>query len=320
MLISLLLLLVGFIMLCFGAELLVSGSSRLALRLGITPLLIGLTIVAFGTSAPELAVSIEAASNGQSALALGNVVGSNIANIGLILGITALIYPIRISAELVKKQIPIMIGCSLFLCTLLYDGMIGRLDGLLLCAGLLAYLIYSYRYSGEELTDLSLELEALPATENAPLFPNRSMVNVALIVVGLLMLIAGSHVFVENAISLALIIGISEAVVGLTIVAVGTSVPELATSVIAALRKQPDIAVGNVIGSNLFNIFGILGVTTFVSPISAQDIDIVDLSVMTLFAFVLLPMAWSKLKLTRLEGLILLSCYLLYIGYVVAQH
>jgi cation:H+ antiporter len=319
-LISSLLLIVGFIMLCFGAEFLVSGSSRLALRLGIAPLVIGLTIVAFGTSAPELAVSIEAASNGQSALALGNVVGSNIANIGLILGITALIHPIRIETQLIKKQIPIMIVTTLILCALVYDGLIDRVDGIVLFCGLLVYVFYSYRYTENGLAEIGQELESTQSNESVLQLPNSGVVNVALIVVGLVMLIAGSHLFVANAITLALIIGISEAVVGLTIVAVGTSVPELATSVIAAVRRQPDIAIGNIIGSNLFNILGILGVTTFVASISAEDIDLVDLSVMLLFACVLLPMAWSKRMLSRLEGTLLLAGYVVYIGYVLTQH
>jgi cation:H+ antiporter len=307
-------------MLCFGAELLVSGSSRLALRLGIAPLVIGLTIVAFGTSAPELAVSIEAASNGQSALALGNVVGSNIANIGLILGITALIHPIKIETQLVKKQIPMLIASSLLLWLLVVDGSIGRLDGLLLCAGLLVYLLYSYRHAGTELAELDLELELPTPSINASRNPNATLLNTAFVAIGLVLLVAGSHLFVENAISLARLLGVSEAVVGLTLVAIGTSIPELATSVVAAVRRQPDIAVGNVIGSNLFNIFAILGVTNLISVISADDIDVVDLAVMSLFACVLLPLSWSKLTLSRLEGLFLLACYAAYMAYVVIWH
>ena len=308
-----LLLALGFVMLGIGAEVLVSGSSRLALRMGVAPLVIGLTIVAFGTSAPELAVSIEAATTGRSAIALGNVIGSNIANIGLILGITALICPIRIEAELIKRQIPIMVGVSVLLCLLLIDGEIGFIDGLILLSGLMGFIYMSYHSTGTvELTTEQSIAETKPQTST-----HSSWLNIGFIVGGLAMLVAGSHLFVESAIVLAQSIGISEAVVGLTIVAVGTSVPELATSVVAALRNQSDIATGNVIGSNLFNILGILGVTAVISSVSAAGFSIVDLGVMVAFALILLPLAMTNLTVSRLEGCALVLGYAGYMAYLV---
>ncbi len=315
MLYSLFLLVCGFVLLAAGAELLVRGSSRLALRLGITPLFVGLTIVAFGTSVPELAVSIEAAMNGSSAIALGNIIGSNIANIGLILGITALISPIRVESELLKRQIPLMIGVSLFLCLLLLDGQIGLIDGIILVLGLAGFIVWSYRGS-----DSSLEPVASSLSSNLVQVPSSAgqiSYYIGFIIGGLALLIAGSNIFVASAITVAQFFGVSEATIGLTVVAVGTSIPEFATSLVAAVRKQSAIALGNIVGSNIFNILGILGVTTFISPISALDFSVIDLAVMVLFAGVLLPFAWSNLTLRRLEGCLLLTGYTGYITYLV---
>lgn len=313
MLSPILLLLCGFVLLGVGAEVLVSGSSRLAMRMGIAPIIIGLTIVAFGTSAPELAVSIEAATNGRSAIALGNIIGSNIANIGLILGITALISPIQIEAQLIKRQIPLMIAVSVLLCLLLIDGEVGVIDGILLTLGLAGFLFVSYRRSDSEVSTLEAPLAGTPAQSGS----THTILNIGFIIGGLALLIAGSHVFVESAITLAHLFGVSEAVIGLTVVAIGTSIPELATSVIAAMRKQSDIAIGNVVGSNLFNILGILGVTALISSISALDISFIDLGVMLIFACALLPLARSNFVLSRIEGGMLLVGYAGYITYLV---
>jgi len=304
----------GFILLGVGAEMLVSGSSKLALRLGIAPLVVGLTIVAFGTSAPELAVSIEAATKGRSALALGNVIGSNIANIGLILGITALICPIPIEAKLFRQQIPLMIGASLLLCLLLIDGELNFLDGVILMLGLISFLVLSYRASNPHLSELEQSLAELPAK----IEPRSNLINISFIVSGLVLLVGGSHLFVESAVTLAQYFGVSEAIIGLTIVAIGTSIPELATSAIAALRKQPDIAIGNVVGSNLFNILAILGATALISTISAAQFSAIDLLIMVGFACIVLPFAWTNLVLSRMEGVMLLSGYGAYLFYIVA--
>lgn len=313
MITSLLLLFSGFVLLGVGAEVLVSGSAKLAIRMGIAPLVVGLTIVAFGTSAPELAVSIEAATTGRSALALGNIIGSNIANIGLILGITAVICPIKIEAQLISRQIPLMIGVSVFICLLLLDGEIGFIDGILLVLGLLGFIYMSYHSSDSHIATVEESLTGTSAAANK----RETALNIGFIIGGLALLIAGSHIFVESAITLAQLIGVSEAFIGLTVVAVGTSIPELATSLIAALRKQPDIAIGNVVGSNIFNILGILGVTALISSISSAGFSLVDLGVMVAFAAVIWPMARSGLIIGRAEGCALLAGYAGYITYLV---
>jgi cation:H+ antiporter len=313
MLTSIGLILIGFLLLGAGAELLVGGASRLALRLGVTPLAVGLTIVAFGTSAPELAVSVEATINNLSALALGNVIGSNIANIGLILGITAMIQPIHVERSLVRQQIPIVIACSVLLGLLLLDGEVDRMDGFLLIIGLLAYLYLSFRQSRGEF-DAGETLD-LPSAIT-PQQPGRTLINVVFVVLGLGLLIYGSQLFVDNAVILARILGISEAIIGLTLVAVGTSIPELATSVLAAFRRQSDIAIGNVVGSNTFNILCVLGVTAVVGSISGKQFSLVDFGTMLVFALVLLPIARTGFTLSRGEGALLLAGYLGYIAVI----
>ncbi len=309
------LLILGFVILGLGAELLVRGSSTLALKLGIKPLIIGLTVVAFGTSAPELAVSVESALSGRSSIALGNVIGSNIANIGLILGTMALITPVTIELQLVRKQIPLMIATSLFLWLLLLDQQLGSFDGIFLVGGLLLFLLFNYQQAHQDQAACEL-IEANPV-----IGPPRRTVPfyVGLSLVGAIMLIYGSSLFVESAVSLARLLGISESVIGLSIIAVGTSIPEMATSVIAALKKEPGLAVGNVVGSNLFNILGILGITSLLSPIAGADFGIVDLGVMLSYAIILLPFAWTNLRISRLEGIVLLAGYLAYMLYLFAR-
>jgi cation:H+ antiporter len=298
----------GFVVLTLGAESLVRGASAIALRLGITPLVIGLTIVAFGTSAPELAVSVKSALAGNSGIALGNVIGSNIANIGLILGITALIRPIKVQSKMVSHDIPIMIAASLLLWGLLYDGELSLLDGGLLFVLMLAYLGFNY----------------LDAKKNAPQeesdhAPQHPLLSVLFIIIGIGMLVGGGILFVDGAVELAKTFGISEIIIGLTIVAIGTSMPELATSIVAARKGESDIAIGNVVGSNLFNILGILGITALVQPVSAAGLQVTDLAVMLVFAVVMLPFAWSGLRIGRREGGILLLGYAGYLGYLVTQ-
>lgn len=308
-----LLLLTGFVMLGLGAELMVSGSSRLAIKLGISPLIVGLTIVAFGTSAPELAVSIQSTNAGSSALALGNVIGSNIANIGLILGITALIKPIKIEHDLVKKQIPLVIGSTGVLgFLLLMDRELDFSDGLLLTGALLIYLYINSRQSNTEFDAQDLTINAGSAREDI----SGTLKFCLFIVIGLGLLVSGSQLFVDNAVGIAKEFGISEAIIGLTLVAIGTSVPELATSLIATMRNQSDIAIGNVIGSNIFNILCVLGITAVVGTISGSEIALFDFGVMVAFSIILLPFAWTSLTLSRLEGLFLLLAYIGYLIYI----
>ncbi|MFM1895515.1 MAG: hypothetical protein RLZZ385_589 [Pseudomonadota bacterium] len=312
MLLALGLLVVGFVILGIGAEMMVRGSSTIALKLGIAPLVIGLTVVAFGTSAPELAVSVESALTGRSSIALGNVIGSNIANIGLILGIIAIINPIDIDRELIVRQIPLLIGVSIFMWLLLLDGVLGSFDGLLLVAGLIGFLLYSYRSAAtEESAEALLTCNPILSTPTKP-----TIFYIAMTAVGLVMLVYGSTVFVESAVTLARILGISEAVIGLSIVAVGTSLPELATSLVAAWKKESGLAVGNVVGSNLFNILGILGITALLQSIYGQDFDWVDFAVMLAFAVILIPMAFRTLRITRLAGGFLLGGYCAYMVYI----
>ncbi|MCL1147436.1 calcium/sodium antiporter [Shewanella marinintestina] len=297
----------GFLILTVGAEALVRGASQIALRLGLTPLIIGLTIVAFGTSAPELAVSVKSAIAGNSGIALGNVIGSNIANIGLILGITALIRPIKIESQMVRRDIPIMIAASLLFWSLLLDGGLSFWDGAILFALLVAYLTFSY-FTAEKQTDDDVE-----DTKQNP------MLSVLFIVIGISMLVGGGILFVDGAVAMAQSFGISEVIIGLTIVAIGTSMPELVTSIVAALKGQSDIAIGNVVGSNLFNILGILGVTALIHPIVGSEISNLDWSAMIAFAVILLPFAYTGLRIGRREAAILVLSYLGYIGYLVAQ-
>ena len=297
----------GFVILTLGAESLVRGASSIALKLGLSPLIIGLTIVAFGTSAPELAVSIKSAVAGNSGIALGNVIGSNIANIGLILGITALIRPIKIESQMVKRDIPIMIAASLLFWGLLLDDGLSFIDGATLSTLLVTYLSYSYFTADKQASD---------ETEDVG---QRQWLSIIFIIVGISMLVGGGILFVDGAVALAQSFGISEIIIGLTIVAIGTSMPELVTSIVAALKGQSDIAIGNVVGSNLFNILGILGVTALIHPIIGSEISPLDWQVMIGLAVMLLPFAYTGLRIGRREGAILILGYLSYISYLVTQ-
>ncbi|WP_351015335.1 calcium/sodium antiporter [Shewanella sp. AC91-MNA-CIBAN-0169] len=298
----------GFIILTIGAEALVRGASAVALRLGIAPLIIGLTIVAFGTSAPELAVSVKSALAGNPGIALGNVVGSNIVNIGLILAITALIRPITVQSQMVKRDIPIMIAASVLMWFLLLDGEVSFIDGAILFSALVGYLVFSYVSAKNNPEDLDVDAS-----------PQHPGLSIALIIVGIAMLVGGGILFVDGAVDLAKQFGISEVIIGLTIVAIGTSMPELVTSVMAALKGQSDIAIGNVVGSNIFNVLGILGATALIHPVSAAGFNEIDFIAMLIFAFMVLPFAWSGLSIGRREGSVLLAGYLGYTSYLVMQ-
>lgn len=309
MFIPLLFVLVGLLLLTGGAEGLVRGAAALARRLGLSPLVIGLTVVAFGTSMPELVVSVGAALRGSPSVALGNVVGSNIANIGLILGTGALIAALRVQAQVIRFDMPILAAVSLLLVALLADGQVSRLDGALLAAGLVGYLVYSVRWGGaDEAVDAEFE-EALPR-------PHRLAVDLALLGVGLALLVGGARLLVEGAVALATLLHVSEVVIGLTVVAIGTSLPELATSVVAAWRGEGDIAVGNAVGSCIFNILGILGITALVHPLGTADLGVVDGAVMVGFTLFLLPLMRTGFVLSRLEGALLLAAYLAYLAYL----
>ena len=300
---------IGLVLTFGGAEAFVRAAASIAARLGVPPLVVGLTIVAWGTSAPELVVSTIATINGQGGIAVGNIVGSNIFNIAAIVGLAAIVYPMRVHAQLIRLDIPLMIGVSVMLIAMLLDGEVSRLDAALCFVGMVMYTAFSFR-SAREPAAAPIEQEF--AQGNPP--GHRHLgVDIAMFIAGLAMLVLGSRALVTGAVSIAHAIGVSETVIGLTIVAAGTSLPELATSTVAAIRKQPDIAIGNVVGSNIFNILGILGIAGLVHPMQAPDISRLDLSAMLLFALLLLPLARSGFVIKRWEGALLLAGYLAYL-------
>lgn len=292
-----------------GAEGLVRGSTSLALRAGLSRLMVGLTIVAFGTSSPELVVSIKAALAQQGDISIGNVVGSNSFNIAVILGITALVCPIPVHRQVIKIDAPIALAVAFLLALLLLDHTLGRIEGVLLLSGIIAYTWMNVILARKQ------EPVTIPEQNDASVdSPSRHWVmDIAFILGGLAILIFGSRLLVEHAVALAKGFGISEAVIGLTIVAAGTSMPELATSVVAAVRKQPDIAIGNIVGSNVFNILGILGVASVISPIHAPGVATLDYAVMILFTVLLIPLLYTGRMLHRVEGVFLLSLYFVYL-------
>ncbi|MDQ3557022.1 MAG: calcium/sodium antiporter [Gemmatimonadota bacterium] len=303
----------GIVLLIGGAELLVRGASRLAGAFGISPLVVGLTVVALGTSSPELAVSVQAALGGNPEISIGNVVGSNIFNVLFILGISALIVPLVVSEQLVRLDVPLMIAASIALWVVALDGTVGRGDGVLLLAGIVAYTVFLVRQSRRETVAARAEEEETP--------PGAGWLrNGLLVAVGLALLIVGSRWLVEGATVLATAFGVSQLVIGLTVVAAGTSLPEVATSVLAGLRGERDIAVGNVVGSNLFNILVILGVSAVVAPrgIAVAPAALAfDIPVMIAVAVACLPIFFTGHLISRWEGGVFLAFYVAYTTYVV---
>jgi cation:H+ antiporter len=313
-------LLIGLGCLVLGAEVLVKGAAAIASRLGIAPVIIGLTVVAFGTSAPELSVSIGASLGGNADVALGNVVGSNIGNILLILGASAVVGGLVVDQRIIRLDIPLLIGASLLTSVLALDGEIGRLDGVVLFAGIVAYTTWLARSAREERSEVIEEYEeAVEAIEGAAV-ERPVAVQIAYVLVGLGVLVLGSQLLVGSATDIAEELGVSDLVIGLTVVAIGTSLPELATSLLAALRGQRDIAVGNVVGSNMFNLLCVLGATGAISsdaiPVSDDSLRI-DLPVMLAATIALLPMVWSGFHIARWEGFVLLGFYGTYVAFLV---
>jgi cation:H+ antiporter len=303
----------GLLVLVAGAECLIRGAVRVARALGVSPFVIGFTLVGFGTSAPELVVSLSAALQGSPDIALGNVVGSNIANIGLILAVAAILRPLAARMRLLRVEVPMTIGVSLLLWLLAWDNALTRLDGAVLLAGFLAVAHYTYRSARREPPEVKEEV----GKEAAVYMP--VWLAAVLVVVGLGGLIWGADLMVEAAVRIARALGVSDWLVGLTVVAVGTSLPELAASTAAAIRGDSDIALGNVLGSNIFNVLLILGVTVVVHPIHVDDTILVrELPVMVGFAILLVPIVGYKLKVHRWEGLILLGAYAAFIAWQVA--
>lgn len=295
-------------MLTLGAESLVRGSSSIAVRLGIAPLVIGLTVVAFGTGSPELFVCLDAAMSGNSSIALGNVVGSNISNIALILGLAALVKPMHVRAEVVKREVPVMIAATLLFGILLYDGVISRIDGFILLFCGVSYIIVTYLAAKRNRQKKIEEqfAEALPTATRSPLF------DFVFVLMGLGALVFGSKLLVSGAVTIAASLGVSKLIIGLTIIAIGTSLPELATSIVATLKNEPDVALGNAVGSNIMNIFFVLGLTSIAQPIKSFDLRTMDMGVLVACSVVVLPLLWRGSILNRWEGALLLIGYGLY--------
>lgn len=308
MLVHLMMVLGGLVLLPLGAKGLVRGSTGIALRLGVTALVVGLTIVAFGTGSPELVLGIQAAARGDSGIALGNVIGSNISNIALVLGLAAVVRPMRVRSELVRREVPIMIAVTLMLVTLLSDGWLSRLDGVFLLLGAVLYTVLAYTAAKRAgVSPVAEEFDDAYANGRPALADWMS------IIVGLVALLGGAQLLLQGGVFLASAFGISQVVVGLTVVAIGTSLPELATSVAAAAREEADVAFGNVIGSNVLNILAVLGATAIVRPFAVQGLHATDLAVFVLSAVILLPLLRRGWVLDRREGGLLLCGYVVYI-------
>lgn len=313
-------LLAGLVLLVAGAEVLVRGAARLAAQFGISPLVIGLTVVAFGTSAPETAVSVQASFNGSGDIAIGNVLGSNIANVLLILGMTALVAPLVVSRQLIRLDVPIMIGASLAVLALAWDGQLSRLDGALLFAAVVAYTLFLIISSRREKAAGADDEFAKEFGLDQPAKPHAGLINAGLVIVGLVLLVLGSNFLVEGAVALARALGLSELVIGLTVIAIGTSLPELATSILAAFRGERDIAVGNIVGSNIFNLLCVLGLAALVSPAAiavSPNALAFDFPVMIAVALACLPIFFAGYSINRWEGLLFLAYYLAYTLYLV---
>jgi len=317
--------LVGFVLLYFGAEWLVKGSSSLARSLGVTPIVIGLTVVAFGTSAPELVVSLISSIKGKSMIAVGNVVGSNICNIALVLGLAAVFQPLTSDKSVVKRDIPIMLAISVYLLVLSLNSKLGRIEGATLFAGIILYTFFNYyiamreskQASGEGAVAVTAEVEGIE-------YVTSRRKQIFLIVIGIGGVVIGAQIVVESAVKIMQILGVSEKFIGLTIVAFGTSLPELATSVVAALRKEMDISIGNLVGSNVFNIMSVLGAASLVRPIPIPGGFIesglmIDYLVMMFTSFLPWLLMRRTYTVTRTGGFMLLFCYVGYITYLIMK-
>lgn len=322
----LLLFVLGCALLVVGAEILVRYSSLLALRAGIPPLIIGLTIVAYGTSAPELAVSVQSSLNGQADVAVGNVIGSNIANVLLILGASAVITPLVVSKQIIRLEVPLMIGISFLTLFMGWNGSIDRVEGLILFTGAVLYTSFiAYQSMREErpttAADMDLPVDPLEADSSQPKVVQGILIPLLWIAASLVLLVLGSRSLVYSASSLARAFGISELIIGLTVVAVGTSLPELATSVMASLKGEKDIAIGNVIGSNIFNLLVVLGLSGVFAPQGGILVSLpalrFDIPVMIAVAIACLPIFFTGSMVARWEGLLFLGYYLAYTSYLV---
>lgn len=308
----------GFILLVAGAEIMVRGAAELAARFGIPPLVIGLTVVAFGTSAPELAVAIQAALNDQADIAMGNVVGSNILNILLILGLAAMITPLIVGSRIVRTDVPILIGVSLLFFALAFDGRISVLDGMVLFGGSLVYTVFAIFSAKREAANPSTAADNADKEENPK--DSHPAISLILVIVGMAMLVLGADFLVASAIAIARWLGVSELLIGLTVISIGTSLPELATTVVAAMRGMRDMAVGNVVGSCLFNILAVTGAAAVFSG-NGLNVDPAlihfDLPIMLAATIACLPIFATGHLIARWEGLLFFLFYLAYVTYLI---
>ena len=314
-LIDLLWLVAGLIALYFGADWLVGASARLAVKLGITPLVVGLTVVAFGTSSPELFVSYQFNLDGLSDMAIGNVVGSNICNIGLILGLSALLYRLSVKSILIKRDMPFLLVASVVFVVMVWNGEIARWEGILLVVGIVIYTIYCIRESKLE-KDPSVLKEFEEEYGDGEAKQENLWKLIGLILIGLVALYFGAEWLKKGGVSIAQRLGVPNAVISLTLIAFATSVPELATSIVAAMKREGDIIIGNVIGSSIFNLLCVVGITSVAKPMAIQEISTADLIVMGAFTVVLMPMMITRWMIGRIEGGILLAGYAAYVVYL----
>ncbi|MCG3175864.1 MAG: hypothetical protein MOGMAGMI_00801 [Candidatus Omnitrophica bacterium] len=311
----------GLSILIVGAEMLVRGGASFAARVGVSSLVIGLTIVAFGTSSPEVVVSAKAALSGDSEIAIGNVVGSNIFNVLFILGVSSLIRPLQVSRQLVRFDVPVMIGTSILVLALSLDGVLGKTDGLILLAGIVVYTVTVIRSARKETnTGVLREYESEYGLKQRA---GSWLKDVVLIAAGLSALVLGARWFVEGAVGIARSLGISELVIALTIVSAGTSMPEVATSIMASIRKERDIAVGNVVGSNIFNVLVILGIASLLAKgdglVVAPGVIDFDLPVMIAVAVACLPIFFTGRTIARWEGVVFVFYYAAYVLFLVLR-
>lgn len=296
----------GILLLYAGAELLVRGSVSLSWKFNVTPMLTGLVVVGLGTSSPELVVSIQATLQGSGEIAAGNIIGSNISNLALVMGIAALIFPLHASASLLRREVPVMITVSLLLTLLLFNGFLGRIDAGILLIALLIYLVCTIRNN----------LKPVFAEEPQGFFTRKSPILITASLAGLTILLIGANLMVAGASGIARQLDVGEGVIGLTVVAIGTSLPELATAVVAAVRKQGDLILGALIGSNILNILFVLGITATVTPIVLVDIMTMDLVLMSLLAILMIPVIRTGYVVSRLEGAFLLAGYIIYVTFL----
>lgn len=300
----------GLVLLYFGAEWLVRGSSELAIRFGISPLVVGLTVVAFGTSAPELVVSVKANLEGQGGMAIGNVVGSNICNIALVLGVGAVIFPLSIHRQVIRREMPVLLVATAVFLLMMRDGVMDRLEAGVLFGGIVLYVITSLVEARKEDLDECDDVppEVIEAARKGGV--GRLFLSILLIIGGGGILVVGADRMVTGGENIARFYGVSEAIIGLTLFAFGTSLPELATSVVAAIKKQGDIMVGNAVGSCIFNLLAVVGMAGMVAPLNGVGVTNVHLGVMLGVTVILMPMMWHRMKLDRWEGALLVIGYL----------